>query len=71
MRTVSPTGTAVAVGSQVLLVVFSGLILAWLIGNMPVALVLGAVGAGILCLVFLRRPELGLLIVLLVGFPLR
>ncbi len=64
MRSLILLRSAASVRWQVFLVVLSGLALAWLIGHAPIPVVLGALVAIVLCIVFLQRPDLGLLVVL-------
>jgi len=57
---------AVMISWQIIAIVVAGLSLAWLIGNAPAPIVLGAVLAFVLVVIFMERPDIGVLLLLLV-----
>lgn len=66
MRAIDTASSGSSVALQIFLVVLAGLTLAWLVFSAPSILLVASVLGGILFLGFLRRPDLGLLAVLLV-----
>jgi hypothetical protein len=66
MRLSQMPSVAVSLGWQLMLVLVTGVVLTLIVARSPLALALGAAAAVVLCLVFLNRPDLGLLMVLLV-----
>ena len=63
MRSLAAPNAAWA-GAQVLSVVVAAFGLLWLLGALPAVYIFGAIGSVLLALVFLRRPDVGLLTLL-------
>lgn len=66
MESVSPRSAATSTGLQIVALVLLGLGLAALVARAPVAVMLGGVLVFVFVMAFLQRPDLGLLVTLLV-----
>ncbi len=66
MSSLTPSRTAASIGLQGFFVILCGLAVASLISRLPIPVSFGAVLAVVFGMAFLRRPDLGLLVVLLV-----
>lgn len=65
MRSFEPIERGTAIAVQATLAIGAGLILLFMLNNLPIFLPVGLILGGVFGLLFLRRPDIGMLIVLL------